>query len=243
MYLVKLNATSSTNTYLRQLSKNIDTPNWAVVTAEFQSLGRGLTQTKWVSDKGKNLLFSILIKFNNFKVINNFHLSCAISIGVYNGLSKSKLSKLSVKWPNDIMSGAFKMGGILIENSLKNDQINQSIVGLGLNINQNSFPSELPYARSMKQITGIDYNRDEILMNIVESIKEMVKLLKDQKFDILHRRYENILYKNGKVQMFEDNKQQKFMGKIIGVSSAGMLQIEMENETISEYAHKQIKFL
>jgi BirA family biotin operon repressor/biotin-[acetyl-CoA-carboxylase] ligase len=243
MYLVKLNATTSTNTYLRQLSKNIDTPNWTVVTAEFQSLGRGLTQTKWVSDKGKNLLCSILIKFDNLKVINNFHLSCAISIGVYNGLIKSKLSKLYIKWPNDIMSGSFKMGGILIENIIKNDQINQSIVGLGLNINQEFFPSELPHARSMKQIKNIEFNRDEILMDIVESIKEMVKLLKDKKFDILHSRYENILYAKGKVQMFEDNKQQKFMGKIIGVSSAGMLKIEKENEIISEYAHKQIKFL
>lgn len=244
MYLVKLNATTSTNTYLRQLSKKIETPNWTVVSAEYQSLGRGLTEAKWVSKEGKNLLFSVLIKFDKLKIINSFHLSCAISIGVYTGLNKYKLPKLNIKWPNDIMSGSFKLGGILIENNLKNDRISQSIVGLGLNINQNSFPSDLQHARSMKQIKNIEFDRDEILKNIIGSIKEMVNLLTNNEFDILHKRYEDILYKKGKVQMFEEVlSQQKFMGKIIGVSSTGMLRVQMENESITEYAHKQIKFL
>jgi len=244
MYLVKLDATTSTNTYLRQLSKNIETPNWTVVSAEYQSLGRGLTEAKWVSDEGKNLLCSTLIKFDNLKITNSFYLSCAISIGVHRGLSKYKLSELNIKWPNDIMSGSFKLGGILIENNLKNDRISRSIVGLGLNINQNSFPVDLQHARSMKQLKNIEFDRYEILKNIIGSIKEMIDLLTDNEFDILHKRYESILYKKGKVQMFEEVvSEQKFAGKIIGVSSSGMLQVQKENGSITGYDHKQIKFL
>jgi len=243
MYLFKLNATTSTNTYLRQLSKIIETKNWTVVTAEFQSLGRGLTRTEWVSEEGKNLLCSILIKFDKLAIANSFYLSCAISIGVYNAISKFNLPYLSVKWPNDIMSGSCKLGGILIENSLKNEHIYQTIVGLGLNINQDSFPVNLPNAISMKQIKKENFSRDEILIKIVDEIKESINLLNCHEFDILHKKYENILFKKGEVQMFEDINKNQFSGKIIGVNRNGMLKVENEKKNLEYYDHKQIKFL
>jgi BirA family biotin operon repressor/biotin-[acetyl-CoA-carboxylase] ligase len=213
------------------------------VTAEFQSLGRGLTRTEWASEEGKNLLCSILIKFDKLKITNSFYLSCAISIGVYNAISKFNLPHLSVKWPNDIMSGSSKLGGILIENSLKNEHIYQTIVGLGLNINQDSFPVSLPNAISMKQIKREDFSRDEILIKIVDEIKETINLLKCNEFDILHKKYENILFKNGEVQMFEDINKNQFSGKIIGVNRNGMLKVENEKKNLEHYDHKQIKFL
>jgi len=243
MYLVKLNATTSSNSYLRDLSKKVETPDWTVVTAEFQFQGRGLARSEWISDKGKNLLCSVLMRFDELKIANSFYLSCAISIGVYNALKKCSIPFLSVKWPNDIMSGSKKLGGILIENSLKNEHIYQSIVGLGLNVNQGSFPDYLPDAISMRQIKNIEYNRDEILEIIVNSIQESIGLLKNREFDLLHREYENILFKNGKVQMFEDKNKKQFLGKILGVDSSGMLKVEDEQNSIKQYDHKQIKFL
>ncbi len=243
MYLVKLDATTSTNSYLRDMLKKVDTPDWTVVTAEFQSLGRGLSKSKWVSEEGKNLLCSILIRFDDLKIVNSFYLSCAISIGVYNALSKYNLPFLSVKWPNDIMSGSYKLGGILIENSLKNEHIYQSIIGLGLNVNQEFFPDYLPDAISIKQIKKKEFDRDEVLKNIVNSIKETIGLLKFNEFDVLHKEYEKRLFKNGKVQMFEDKYKKQFLGKIVGVQSNGMLKIENEENSIKQYDHKQIKFL
>ncbi len=243
MYLVKLDAITSTNSYLRDLLKKVETPDWTVVTAEFQFLGRGLAKSEWVSKEGKNLLCSILIRFDDLKIMNSFYLSSAVSIGVYNALNKYDLPLLSVKWPNDIMSGSRKLGGILIENSLKNDHIYQSIVGLGLNVNQEIFPDDLPDAISMRQIKKKEFDRDEILKNIVNSIKEAIGLLKSYEFDVLHREYENRLFKNGKVLMFEDNYKKQFLGKIIGVHNNGMLKVENEENIIKQYDHKQIKFL
>ena len=243
MYLVKLNATTSTNSYLRDLLKKVETPDWTVVTAEYQSLGRGLSKAEWVSDAGKNLLCSILIRFDELKIVDNFYLSSAISIGIYKALNRYDLPELSVKWPNDIMSGSCKLGGILIENSLKRDHIYQSIVGLGLNINQDNFPMDLPNAISMKQIKKIEFSRIEILKEIVDSIKETIHQLKTHKLDVLHKQYEKILFKNGEVQMFEDLNKKQFLGKIIGVSPNGMLKVENEENFVKLYDHKQIVFL
>ena len=243
MYLVKLNATTSTNSYLRDLLKKDAPPDWTVVMTEFQSLGRGLAASEWISDQGKNLLCSILIRFEDLKILNNFYLSCAISIGVYKALSKYNLPDLSVKWPNDIMSGSRKLGGILIENSLKNEHIYQSIVGLGLNINQDVFPISLPNAISMAQIKKEEFSSIEILTNVVESIKETIAILKMHEFDVLHKEYENLLFKNGEFQMFEDKNEVQFLGKIIGVHSNGMLKVEKAKNNIEQYDHKEIKFL
>jgi BirA family biotin operon repressor/biotin-[acetyl-CoA-carboxylase] ligase len=243
MYLVKLNAITSTNTYLRQLSKKVETGNWTVVTADFQKNGRGLVQAKWESEKGKNLLCSILIKLKDFMITDNFYLNCAISVGIYRALSKYNIPFLKVKWPNDIMSASKKLGGILIENSLKNERIYQSIIGIGLNVNQEHFPTHLPKAISMKQIQGKTYDRDEILIDLVDAISKQIDLIDQNKFEELHIEYENILYKKGQVQMFEDNKQQKFMGKIVGVSKQGKLCVVLEDEQIKEFGFKEIKFV
>ena len=86
MKLFKLDAINSTSIYLKQLSKGIDISNWTVVTAEYQTSGRGQMQTKWDSEWSKNLIFSMLIKFDNLKASNQFYLNCAISIGIFNAL-------------------------------------------------------------------------------------------------------------------------------------------------------------
>lgn len=243
MILVKLDAIDSTNTYLKQLSKNADTKNWTVVTTEFQTLGRGQMQTEWLSDKGKNLTLSVLIRFDDFKASNQFYLNYAISLGIFNALKSYDLPQLKIKWPNDILSASKKVVGILIENSLKSDNIYQTIIGIGLNVNQDNFPKTLPKAISMKQILKRDFNRDEILIKIVDSIKTQVAILNQGKFELLYQNYEKALFKKDQVQMFENINQQKFMGKIIGVSKEGKLCVELEDEQIKEFGFKEVKFL
>ncbi|MCK4561954.1 MAG: biotin--[acetyl-CoA-carboxylase] ligase [Flavobacteriaceae bacterium] len=242
MKLVKLNAINSTNTYLKELAKETGTSNWTVVSAEFQTSGRGQVQTKWMSDKGKNLIFSVLIEFKALKIKNQFYLNCAISLGVFEALKKYNLPQLMIKWPNDIMAVNKKIGGILIENSLKSDSIYKTVVGIGLNINQELFSKELPKAISMKNLLNREFDRDEILFRIVESIQVQIKLLQENKFELLHRNYELQLFKKDKVCMYEENEI-KFLGKINGVSNQGLLIIEKENQVIKEYNFKEVKFL
>jgi len=242
MKLVKLNAINSTNTYLKQLAKEIGTSNWTVVSAEFQTYGRGQVQTKWMSDKGKNLIFSILIKFEALKIKNQFYLNCAISLGIFEALKKYSLPQLKIKWPNDIMAVNKKIGGVLIENSLMNDSIYQTVVGIGLNINQELFSEDLPKVISMINLLNKEFDRDEILFQIVASIKVQIKLLEENKFELLHRNYEQQLFKKDKAYMFEENGI-KFLGKILGVTNQGLLIIEKENQIIKEYNFKEVKFL
>jgi len=243
MKLLKLDAINSTNAFLKLLAKEVGTSNWTVVTAEFQTRGRGHVDTKWESERGKNLICSMLIMFLDLKIKNHFYLNCAISIGIFNALTRLNLPQLKVKWPNDIMAGNKKLAGILIENSLINDAIYQSVVGIGVNINQKDFPLSLPKAVSISQLLKKEFDRDAILVDIVSSIKAQIKLLKKNKFEILHQNYEHLLYKNGKIQMFEDNNKNKFLGVILGVSEQGLLKIEIENKSVQEYNLKEIKFL
>lgn len=242
MKLVKLNAINSTNTYLKQLVKEIGASNWTVVSAEFQTLGRGQVQTKWESENSKNIIISILIKLNNLKIKNQFYLNCAISLGIYEALKDYNLPKLKIKWPNDIMAVNKKVGGILIENSLMSDVIYQTVVGIGLNVNQEIFSNNLPKAISMKNILNKSFDRNLILLKIVASIKQQVKILEGSKFELLHQNYEKHLFKKDMASMFEENKV-KFLGKILGVTNKGLLIIEKENGSINNYNFKEVKFM
>ena len=242
MKLVKLNAINSTNTYLKQLSKDDDISNWTIVTAEFQTVGRGQVESKWESEIGKNLICSLLIKFESLEVKDQFYLNCAISIGIYNALKKYKLPQLKIKWPNDIMSENKKLGGILIENSLKISKIYKSVVGIGINVNQDRFSKHLPMAISMKQIFNNDFDREIILKEIVSSIKKQIKLLNQFNFALLHKKYEEVLYKINSPQMFESNNQ-KFLGQITGVTNQGKLKVKLDNNIIKQFAFKEIKYL
>ena len=243
MKLFKLDATNSTNDYLKQLLKDIELSNWTVVTANYQTSGRGQMQSKWESEKGKNLMFSALIKLEGLKVSNQFYLNCAISLGIFNALKEFDLPNLKIKWPNDIMAANKKLGGILIENSLVNNNIYQSIVGVGLNINQNKFPSYLPKAISLNNILSKELDRNQILMAIIEELKIQISLLEQNKFDLLHKQYEQVLFKKGKPQMFVDQLKQNFVGKIIKVSKEGRLVVEKENGMVEEYNFKEVEFL
>ena len=242
MKLFKLDAINSTSTYLKQLSKKTETDNWTVVSAEYQTLGRGQVDTKWVSEKGKNLIFSILIRYDLLNTQNQFFLNCAISLGIYHTLLRYNLPKLKIKWPNDIMADNKKLGGILIENSLRNDQIYQSIVGIGLNVNQEDFLDQPFKAVSIRNLLDLELSRNDLLAEIMDSVKDHIDLLNSKEFKFLHKSYENVLYRNNKPHMFESDGQ-IFLGKIIGVSKEGMLQIEDENEKIRKFNFKEVKYL
>ncbi|MCD6544483.1 MAG: biotin--[acetyl-CoA-carboxylase] ligase [Flavobacteriaceae bacterium] len=242
MKLFKLDAINSTNTYLRQLSKKKKTDNWTVISAEYQTIGRGQVDTKWVSDKGKNLIFSVLINYDTLIIQDQFYLNSAISLGIYNALLKYNLPKLKIKWPNDIMAENKKMGGILIENSLKNDKIYQSVVGIGLNVNQEDFLGYSFQTISMKNILNLDIDRNNLLNEIIFSIKHYIDLLNKHEFSFLHAAYESVLFRINKPHMFESNGQ-VFLGKITGVTKDGKIKIEDKNKQIHYFYFKEVKYL
>jgi len=242
MKIVKLNAIDSTNSYLKKLTGQTNIENWTVIVAEHQTKGKGQLDNKWLSDKGKNLTFSILAKFHNLKVRQQFYLNYAISLALFNVLKYYIPEKLTVKWPNDILSANHKICGILIENSINNSKVNYAIIGIGLNINQTKFPSNILNASSLKSLLNKTINREELLDKILLEIQYQLLLIEQQKFQEIKEEYEKILYKKGIPSMFIDANNKTFLGKILGVTNEGKLRVELEDESIREFALKEIQF-
>ena len=242
MKLVKLNAIDSTNSYLKNLIKQTTVENWTVIIAEHQTNGKGQFDNKWVCDKGKNLTISILSKFKNLKVQQQFYLNYGVSIALYNVLKYYIPEKLSVKWPNDILSANHKICGILIESSINNSNVNHAIIGIGLNVNQVEFPSTILNVTSLKKILNKNIDKDELLDKIILEIQYQLVLIQQQQFEEIKSQYEKVLYKRGVPSMFVDTNDNAFLGKIIGVTTKGKLQVELVDETLQEYDLKEIKF-
>jgi BirA family biotin operon repressor/biotin-[acetyl-CoA-carboxylase] ligase len=238
--LIKLNAIDSTSSFLKEMAQHSTLENYTVVVTKEQTKGRGQQANSWVSEPHKNLTISVFINGFNLAIHRQKYLNFAISLAIFDVLSNKEIEKLSIKWPNDIMSANKKLCGILVENSIRNSEIYSSIVGIGLNVNQIKFPDFLEKASSLKKITNIEYNLDSLLLEIIAKIEERVQLVKAKKYTVLESDYLNVLYKKNIPTMFKDSKDVLFMGMITGISSTGNLQVELADETTKEFSIKEI---
>lgn len=241
MKLIKLDAIDSTNDFLKGLSNKQRVQNFTVVTANTQTKGKGQMGSKWESEYGKNLIMSILIK----KFITNteqvFNLSIISSLAVIEVLKSLGIPDLSIKWPNDIMSYNKKIGGILIENTIKSDSKIVSIVGLGLNVNQANFV-ELPNASSLYLITGNSFDKEILLDLIAKKIENKINSWENN-LTFFWEEYFNTLFRRGIPMPFKNTKNENFMGIITGVTPSGKLQIQLEDDSINEFDIKEVTML
>ena len=242
MHLIKLNAIDSTNSYIKKLANEKPVESYTVVLAEHQTLGRGQVGTTWVSESGKNLTFSLLIEFKKLKIEDQFYLSMAVSLGILRTLNKLVKIPLKVKWPNDILAGKDKVAGILIENILRGSFIKKSVIGIGLNVNQQHFPKDIGNATSLNNIIGKEIDRENLLPEIITSIKFYVDFVERTEFEKLKELYIGSLYKYQNPMMFEDKEGLIFLGKITDIDKSGQLVVTLENETIRKFSLKEIKF-
>ena len=241
MKVIKLDAIDSTNAFLKGLSSKQDLENFTVVTAECQTKGKGQMGAVWASEASKNLIMSILVKDFLSDICQIFNLNIAVSLAVIEVLETMKIPDLSIKWPNDIMSYNKKIGGILIENSIKSDGTIISVVGLGLNVNQTNFEN-LPKASSLAVISGATFDLEELLMLIGTGIEQKIALWK-QFPATLWDSYINNLYKKGIPMAFSAQNGTNFMGIIQGVSDIGKLQIMLEDDSVVAFDIKEIQML
>jgi BirA family biotin operon repressor/biotin-[acetyl-CoA-carboxylase] ligase len=241
MKLIKLDAIDSTNDFLKGLSSKQELQNFTVVSAENQLNGKGQMGSKWDSESGKNLIMSVLVK--DFLLDNDsfFNLNIVFSLAVIQVLESYTIPELSIKWPNDIMSANKKIGGILIENSIKGDGTITSIIGLGLNVNQIQF-NNLPKASSLALISNAFFDKEELLFKIISKMEEMIIIYKVNESSMWEE-YSNNLFKIGIPTAFSDENGINFMGIIMGVSSIGKLQVQLEDDSICEYNLKEVQML
>lgn len=243
MHIIKLDAIDSTNSYLRDLLKKDVVPNYTVVVAEEQLKGRGQRGTSWLSERFKNLTFSILIRPKGLKASDQFYLSMCVSLSLISAVKKYVKSNFEIKWPNDIMAGKDKVAGILIENVLQDTFVKHAIIGIGLNVNQELFDTSLNNVSSLKNIGGQTIVREMLLNDIISSLKENLNALFKKNHDRIKSDYLNSMYKFMEPSMFKTRKGALFLGKIIDVSEEGYLVVKKDNDTIDSFDLKEIKII
>jgi BirA family biotin operon repressor/biotin-[acetyl-CoA-carboxylase] ligase len=239
MKIIKLEKVNSTNLYAKELlSKKLVFENTLIYT-NTQSEGRGMGKNTWFSDDYKNLTFSLLL-FNNFKADEHFNISIIVSLSIFDYLSlKGVLSK--IKWPNDIYLKNKKLAGILIENTITGNIITNSIIGIGLNLNQDKFPQDLPNPISLKNVTNIEYNIDDEIQLLSNTIVANFDKYKFKDFNFLRDLYLSNLYKYQEKSRFK-SEFQEFEGIIRGVDNYGYLLVEVADK-IEKFYFKEIEFL
>lgn len=242
MRIIKLDAVDSTNDFLKKIASQHDLENYVVVTAENQTNGKGQMGAKWISDPGKNLTCSILIKDVLLNISEIYLLNSAVSLSIIQVLETYEIPNLGIKWPNDIMIDHKKVAGILIENSIKTDGEIISIVGVGLNVNQINF-EDLPRATSLTLTKGTPFDIDEILHEILTAIQANMKRILNMECKQLWGEYNNYLFKKGIPIAFENQNGNKFMGIIQQVKENGKLELLLENDTTVSFEIKEIQML
>ena len=241
MKLIKLNATPSTNDYLKQLAISNRLVNYTVVWAIIQTDGKGQRGAKWVSQEAKNLTFSVFVGDNKLHIQDVFTLNVLVSNALITALHELNLTNIWVKWPNDILSYNKKIAGILIENTITASGKVKSIIGIGINIDQTNF-DEFPQASSIFKQYNIKVDKEQLLLRIVDIIKNKINHLPIITEDewIFYHRY---LFRKDQLSVFEDINGTTFKGVIKQVNRSGQLVIQLENDDLQCFNLKEVKLM
>jgi BirA family biotin operon repressor/biotin-[acetyl-CoA-carboxylase] ligase len=239
--IIHLNETDSTNRYLQTLSGTEDIPSGSIVVADFQTQGRGQKGNLWVSEKGRNLTFSLLLKPEALLINNFFAISQITALSIKCILDKYT-SDVTVKWPNDIYYKDRKICGILIENTFEGNYITKSIIGIGLNINQTAFESEAANAVSLSEIIGREMDIFFILNDFIKEFELQNQRLTNGLFDDIRKDYLTALYRKDGFYYFKDTKG-SFEARICDIEQSGILVLERRDGTISKYAFKEVEYV
>lgn len=242
MQLIKLDATASTNLYLKELLVNGFTADYTVVWAKNQTKGRGQMGNQWLVEPGKNLTFSVLRSGLALAPEDFFYLNAIVSLSIVDVLKSMTIVPVTVKWPNDIMAGNKKICGILTENQFKGPIIDKSIMGIGLNVNQTNF-GDMSNVTSLKTLVGTDFNLEIILGELIKAVKKRFLEYPKKNYLALLKVYEQQLFRINKVSAFEDGERKISNAMILGVARSGKLKLLKEDESEIQIAFKELRLL
>jgi BirA family biotin operon repressor/biotin-[acetyl-CoA-carboxylase] ligase len=238
MNIIKTKTCVSTNLQLKELANQQVLEEGTVLVCGEQTAGRGQKGNCWEAEPDKNLTFS-LIFYPEFLAINDyFLLSKCVAMGVKTALD-TRAGNISVKWPNDIYYRDKKIAGILIENEIAGNVITRSIVGIGVNINQEIFLSDAPNPVSLKQITGKETDVNVFLEEIIASVEFFYKQLQRGKTEQLNLLYQNALYGKEEFFLYKD-KEGIFPARIESVANNGFIYLIDRNGEKRSYTFKEV---
>lgn len=240
--IIKLNATDSTNSYLKKLAHESHIEDPTIVISEAQKKGRGQMGNSWTSIKGQSLTFSVFKKFDGLLADQQFAISMVTSLALAEAFGSLGVTNISIKWPNDILSGNKKITGILIENVLEGVFIKHSVIGIGINVNEMEFEN-LPQASSLKLETGINFNLEEVLDVVLNILLQKLELISQLQFWELRHLYEKKMFRRNLISVFENPAGLRFNGIIKGISDNGELIVATENKPNDKYQLKDLRLI
>lgn len=241
--LIRLAEVGSTNTYAQQLLLREKPKDGTIILTERQVQGRGMDTNQWESEPGKNLTFTIILYPAFMTADRQFVLNQSIVLGIVDFIRSLGIPEpVRVKWPNDIYLADRKVGGILIQHSILGQHLHQSIIGIGLNINQEHFLSDAPNPVSLKQISGMTYDLSDTLNALCTSLDTRYMQLNDHDWGALSSDYLNNLYRLGEWHAY-NVKGTELTGMIIGINEPGQLKLQSSDGKVYVCDIKEVKYL
>ncbi len=236
---------STSDELRRQVDNGEISEPFDAIRADYQSRGRGQVGNGWESQSGKNLLISVMAKPQSVDVSRQFVVSMAVSIATTDTiaplLTPDIRTRLKIKWPNDIYVGDGKMVGILVENRLTGRSIADTIIGIGMNVNQEEFISDAPNPISIKQLTGLCNDLDAIADNLIINLRLRLGQVDDHDDATLMREYWSKLYRaDGKEHLFADQGG-RFMATMTSIAPDGRLTLTTSQGERRDYLFKEVE--
>lgn len=238
--IIRLEETDSTNSYLRGLAASESLPEGSIVVADFQTSGRGQVGNVWESEKGKNLMLSVILYPDFIPANHQFLISQIAALSVKETLG-NYVGDITVKWPNDVYWKDRKICGMLIENDLFGQHLYCSVIGIGINLNQQEFRGDAPNPVSLTQITGEVYDTEEVLNRFQEKFYNYYLELLQEEDEAVRAAYMDALYRNDGYYEYTDENG-PFEAAIHAIEPDGHLILQLRDRTLRRYAFKEVSF-
>lgn len=213
-----------------------------IITAEYQTAGRGQRGNRWSSVEGKNLMLSLVLEPTFLHASRQFLLSEAVALGLVDTLAEFGIGA-RIKWTNDIYVGDSKICGVLIEHDLCGAHLARTIVGIGLNVNQVEFDPALPNPTSMSRLAGREFDREEVLQTLARKIMARYNELAEGASEQLQSDYHALIYRRDEAHTYRLPDGTPFEGTIRRVEADGTLIVEHSDGSEQGYLFKQIEFV
>lgn len=240
--IIRLDTVDSTNLFAQELLLNHEVENGTVIVSRNQTKGRGQRGSVWIAEAGTNLTFTIILFPEKLHADKQFLLNKAFSLAVYDFLKAYDLINVAVKWPNDILVKGKKISGMLIENTIKGENLSTVVAGFGINVNQTNLGASLiDFATSMRLERAQVFNLEETLSTILHYIDVRYHQVVNNKQPLIDRDYNTALFQLNEWCFYEASNKE-FIGCIRGVTETGQLIIEHQGGTKQLFSNKEVRF-
>jgi BirA family biotin operon repressor/biotin-[acetyl-CoA-carboxylase] ligase len=221
----------STNLYASGLvaKSRRESPFWIRTDNQFAGKGQG------------NLTGSLVIFPERFNGSDQFSLSMILALSMTDFLGLF-IEDIEIKWPNDLYTGGKKIGGILIETAIMGSSVDHAIMGIGININQEAFPDDIPDPVSLTRLTGMKYDLVVLEDLLLEVFRNRYTMIESGNLEGIREDYLKKMYRFNQFADYQaDNK--KFIARIKGINEFGHLILENKRGLSRSFAFQEVTYL